>query len=77
MIADKFNISTSSILWANGFSKNTVLKPGQTIKIPPVSGLVYTVQAGETMKSLSEKFKVEDVKIASQNKLTTSSELLI
>ena len=44
-IAEKFNISISSIIWANNISKNTVLKPGLVIKIPPVSGLAYRVQS--------------------------------
>lgn len=77
IIADKFNISINSIIWANGFSKNTVLKPGQSIKIPPVSGLAYTVQPGDTIEKLAETFKAPMDKILAQNKLAPKQELLI
>lgn len=76
-IADKFNISVNSIVWANGIAKTTVLKPGQTIKIPPVSGLAYQVQPGDTIAMVSEKFKAPADKILSQNKLKAGQELLI
>jgi surface antigen/LysM repeat protein len=76
-IADKFNISINSILWANNFSKNSILKPGMNIKIPPVSGLVYTVQAWETLQKISEKFAVDASKIADQNRLLVTQELLL
>lgn len=76
-IASKFNVSTNSVIWANNFSKNTVLHPGDIIKIPPVTGLAYTVSAGDTIRGLSQKYKVEAKKIAEQNKLALNQELLI
>lgn len=76
-IAEKFNISISSIIWANNISKNTVLKPGLVIKIPPVSGLAYRVQSGETLKILADKFKVDEQKIREQNRLAVGQELLL
>lgn len=76
-IAEKFNVSTNSIIWANNFNSNTVIHAGDIIHIPPVSGLAYTVASGDTLDLLATKYKVEKIKIAEQNKLTMSSELLI
>lgn len=76
-IADKFNISINSVIWANNFTKSTVLKPGAVIKIPPVSGLAYKVQAGETVAMVAEKFKVTADKIRDQNGLEANQELLL
>lgn len=76
-IADKFNVTISSIIWANDFTKDTVLHPGDTIRIPPVSGVVYTVSAGDTIESVATKYKVDTGKILEQNKLAASQELLI
>lgn len=76
-IADKFNISINSILWANNFTKSSILKPGTTIKIPPVSGLVYQVQTGETVKMVADKFKVDEAKIREQNRIASADELLL
>ena len=76
-IADKFNISVNSVIWANNFTKGSTIKPGMVIKIPPVSGLAYKVQAGETVKMVAEKFKVTEDKIREQNRLAVNQELLI
>ena len=76
-IAEKFNISVNSIVWANGFTKASTLKPGQVIRIPPVSGLAYQVQAGDTIAMISEKFKAPVDKILAQNRLAPNQELLI
>ncbi|USN59548.1 MAG: LysM peptidoglycan-binding domain-containing protein [Candidatus Peribacteria bacterium] len=43
-IAYRFKVSNNSIYWANDFSKNVVIHPGQKIKIPPVSGLIHQVK---------------------------------
>jgi LysM repeat protein len=54
-----------------------VLHPTDTIKIPPVTGLAYTVSPGDTIDGLAEKYKVPVAKIAEQNKLALKQELLI
>ncbi len=76
-IAEKFNISVNSVIWANGMTKWSVLKPGMIIKIPPVSGLAYKVQAGETITAIADKFKVSADKIREQNRLVAGQELLL
>ncbi len=70
-------MSTDSIIWANNFTKNTVIHPNDVIKVPPVTGLTYVVLKGDTMAALAQKYKVSVDKIAEQNKLTTAQELLI
>tara|TARA_Y100000310_G_C20549710_1_gene747416 strand:+ start:29 stop:1150 length:1122 start_codon:yes stop_codon:yes gene_type:complete len=62
-IADKFNISMSTILWANNLSSKSVLKPGKKLLILPVSGAVHLVQKGDTIGGITRKYKgkVEDV----------------
>lgn len=57
-IAQKFEISTDTIKWANDL-KTDVIKPGQVLKIPPVTGIVHTVAAGETVYSIAKKYKTE------------------
>lgn len=36
-LSDKYDVSIEAIAWANDMSVKDVLKPGSTIKIPPIS----------------------------------------
>lgn len=62
-IAEKFDVSIETILWANNLSKKAVLKPGQRLKIPPVTGIVHKVKAGETIYSIAKHYRTEPQKI--------------
>lgn len=57
-IAGKFGISTDTIRWANDL-KGDAIKPGQTLKILPVTGVSYTVKSGDTLESVAKKFSAE------------------
>ena len=58
-IAAQFNIKPETLLWAN----NDILKGspdslpvGQVLKVPPVDGVYYQVQDGDTLASIADKF---------------------
>ncbi len=55
-IAEKFDISVDTIKWANNLKTETI-KPGQILKIPPVTGVVHKVTSGETIYSIAKKYK--------------------
>lgn len=76
-IASKFNITRNSIYWANDFSTSHVIQPGDTIKVPPVSGLIHEVKTGETIWGLATKYKVDSKDIMKQNLLLTANDLKI
>lgn len=61
-IANKFDISIDTIKWANNL-KSDLIKPGQILKIPPVTGVVHKVAAGETIYSIAKKYKTDPQKI--------------
>lgn len=61
-IADKFGVSTDTIRWENNLTSDDVAV-GQELKIPPVTGLVITVQEGETIQSIAKKYKTDAQKI--------------
>jgi murein DD-endopeptidase MepM/ murein hydrolase activator NlpD len=56
IIANKFAISTETIKWANNLDNIHTIKPGQTLKILPVSGVAVTVKSGDTLESLAKKY---------------------
>lgn len=56
-IADKFGVSVDTIKWENPNNSNEKkLKPGEKLTIPPVTGVVVTVKAGETIYSIAKKY---------------------
>ncbi len=55
-IADKFNISVDTIKWENNL-KIDKIKPGQQLRILPVTGLAHRVKKGETIYSIAKKYK--------------------
>ncbi len=67
-IATKFGVTSDSIKWSNSLTSNNVLV-GQSLSIPPagVSGIVYTVKAGDTPDSLAAKYKANKDEIIAYN----------
>ncbi|MFH2019370.1 MAG: M23 family metallopeptidase [bacterium] len=54
-IAAKFDLSIDSVKWANSKVDWKKIKQGDVVSIPPVTGVVYTVKAGETIYSIAKK----------------------
>ena len=74
-IANQFQVSVDSIVWANDFSADHILKPKEVISIPPVTGLVYKVQKGDNLDIIAQKFKVDSIDILAQNQLSADVDL--
>jgi murein DD-endopeptidase MepM/ murein hydrolase activator NlpD len=68
-IADKFDISTMTLWWANDLKSKNELVRGQVLKVPPVSGLVVEVRAGDTLASLARTYKLSAEEILATNSL--------
>jgi murein DD-endopeptidase MepM/ murein hydrolase activator NlpD len=58
-IAEKFGVTVDTVLWANNMDEKDRIKPGQTLKIPPVAGIVHTVKKGDTIYSIAKKYEAE------------------
>lgn len=56
-IAQKFDVSIESVKWVNEKVDWQKIKPGQTVNVPPVTGIVYKVRPGDTIYSIAEKFE--------------------
>ncbi|KKQ23520.1 MAG: Peptidase M23 family protein [Candidatus Roizmanbacteria bacterium GW2011_GWC2_37_13] len=56
-IAKRFDVTVDTIKWANNL-KTDVIKPGQVLKIPPITGVVHKVASGETVYSIAKKYGV-------------------
>jgi murein DD-endopeptidase MepM/ murein hydrolase activator NlpD len=57
-IGKKFDVSVDTIKWANDLKTDTI-KPGDVLKIPPVTGVVHKVIAGENIYTIAKKYKTD------------------
>ncbi|MBT3539250.1 M23 family metallopeptidase [Candidatus Parcubacteria bacterium] len=69
VIAEKFGISISTILWANDMSARSYIRPGQELVILPMDGLTYKVSSGDTVSKIARKYDADMSDIIKHNKL--------
>lgn len=74
-IAEFFGVSVRTILWANNLSSYSIIKAGQTLLIPPVSGAIHTVKNGDTCASVAKFYKAAEEDVVGFNKLEKSCKL--
>lgn len=58
-IGNKFGISADTIKWANELQNTNQIKPGQILKILPISGVSHVVSSGDTLDSIAKKYQAE------------------
>lgn len=68
-IANMFDVSVNTILWANNMPRGAKLTVGQTLIILPVSGVQYVVKKGDTIESIAKKYKGDPDEIRAYNAL--------
>ena len=55
-IADMFDVTVNTIMWANDIPNAKGIKPGQTLVILPVTGIRYTVKKGGSLRDIVKKY---------------------
>ncbi len=58
-IAKRFGVSEDTIRWANETIKNDIIKPGEVLQIPPITGIAHKVVSGDTIYSIAKKYHVD------------------
>jgi len=76
-IAQKFNISVDTILWANNLSRKSVIKPGQKLTILPVSGVLHLVKKGDTLSSIAKTYKADKEEIVAYNNIKDEGKIYV
>lgn len=56
-IAAKFDISLDTINWANDLNSSSVIKSGDKLIIPPVSGVLHLVESGDALSDIAQRYK--------------------
>lgn len=76
-IAEKFDVSVNTIIWANQVSRTKSLKVGSEIIILPVTGVVHEVKSRDTIASISKQYNAKVDDIINFNNLTENQSLTI
>ena len=76
-IADMFEVSANTILWANNMKKGDKLKEGDILMILPVSGVKHTVLKGQTLKGIANKYNADISDIAIFNGIAEDADLAL
>jgi LysM repeat protein len=76
-IAEMFDVSVNTILWANDLTKASALKAGQSLVILPISGVMHTVVSGDTLSTIAKKYSGDVAEIASFNDLKVTDKLTV
>lgn len=77
VIAEKFGLSLSTILWSNNLSYTSTIQPGDELSILPVDGVLYTVKSGDTLSSIARNFSVDTDTVMAQNGIESADRLSI
>ena len=81
-IAQNFNVIVGTILWNNNLTERQYIRPGDSLKIPPVSGIIATAKSGDTLAKIATRYGGDADEIATFNringdKLALGTELII
>jgi surface antigen len=75
-IADKFNISLNTIIWANDLRKTTI-RPGQKLVILPVSGVRHIVKRGDILSQIAERYNANLEEIIDFNNISNEANIFV
>ena len=75
-IAEKYEISVATVLWANGLADDDVLAPGRQLIILPVSGVLHAVQPGEQVETIARRYQSDALAIVEFNQITDPEQLV-
>ena len=76
-IAAQHDISSNTVLWANGLNSNTTLKVGDHLTILPTTGVLHTVASGDTVSEVANKYDAAASDIIDYNGLDEDAKLSI
>lgn len=76
-IAQKFGLNIQSILWANNLTLRSYIKPGQSLTIPPVNGMIYKIKRNDTLSKIASTYKADVDKIIEFNNLIDATDIQV
>lgn len=69
-IAEMYDVSANTILWANDIKSADLIQPGDDLVILPITGVRHVVKSGDTLASIAKKYDGDVEDIMAYNGLT-------
>ncbi len=76
-IANRFNISINTILWANNLTLRSMIKPGQKLIILPLSGTLHKIVRNDTIAKIAKTYQADASKIKDYNRIDGDDKLVV
>ena len=72
-IGQIYGLKVETIMWENNIANANSIRAGQNLLIPPVDGIGYKVDSGDTLDKIAKKYSVSVDAIVAQNSLTSET----
>ena len=76
-IAEMFDVSEKTILWANDIRDPSIIQPGDTLVILPITGVRHVVKKGDTIGSIAKKYSSDVNDILKYNQLSSADDISV
>lgn len=76
-IAQMFDVSSKTILWANDITDPAKIRPGDTLVILPITGVRHIVKAGDTIQTIAKKYAGDVDDILAYNQLASATDIAV
>jgi len=77
VIANEFNVSLETLMWANELTHTVLIRSGQRLIIPPVTGIIHHVKVGDTVSEIAKIYKAKSEEITSFNGLSGEIDIFV
>ncbi|MFO7807539.1 MAG: LysM peptidoglycan-binding domain-containing protein [Candidatus Moraniibacteriota bacterium] len=74
-IAEEFDITVNTILWANDIEDASMIKPGDKIFILPVAGVKHVAKEGDSVEKIAEEYEADEEEIIAFNELPANGDI--
>jgi len=76
VIAVRYGVTTTAIAFSNNIVDPDSIQPGDTLRIPPVEGVLHSVKSSETLVGIAKKYGVDAAEVLSFNGLPADGSVL-
>lgn len=76
-IAAKFRLKIETLLETNGLTARSIIRPGQSLSILPVDGVVHEVKRGENIGAIATRYTVSMESILSFNQIADAGAIVV